>query len=301
MIPSADHPTVSYIVITMNRPHDLAVCLDSLRKQNFESAETIVVDNNSSDDTVAILHRDYPEVRVLALKENRGVSGGRNAGVQYARGEICIFIDDDAWFVDPDAGRHTVDYFEADPKLVCVGYTIHDSRSGIEESKSIPRRDKRRLTEDYDTTYFCGAGFALRRQPFLDVGMFWEPLVYGSQEIDISYRFLNQGWRLIHTASITVVHKSSPLARPSGQWVYFNTRDRPWVAIRNLPWPAIMTTTVLWWLNTFLVALRGGQISRYFAGIRDSVAGFGTAWQGRQRILPSTVETLSRLSGRFWY
>ena len=301
MTASAENPTVSYIVITMNRPHDLAVCLESLRKQTFESAETIVVDNNSTDDTLAILERDFPEVRVLALKENRGVSGGRNAGVQFARGEICIFIDDDAWFVHPDAARQTVDYFNAVPKLVCVGYTIHDSRTGVEEAKSIPRRDKLRLTEDYEATYFCGAGFALRRQPFIDVGMFWEPLVYGSQEIDVSYRFLDQGWRLIHTASITVIHKSSPIARPSGQWVYFNTRDRPWVAVRNLPWLAVLTTTILWWLNTFLVALRGGQLGRYFDGIRDCLAGFGIAWRGRKCILSSSAEILARLSGRFWY
>lgn len=294
-------PIVSYIVITMNRPHDLAICLDSLRRQTFPSAEIIVVDNCSTDDTLEILARDFAEVRVAALKENRGVSGGRNAGVEVARGEICIFIDDDAWFVDSTAAEKTVDYFNADPNLVCVGFTIHDSNTGVEEMKSIPRRDKKHISADYETTYFCGAGFALRRQPFVDVGMFWDPLVYGSQEIDVSYRFLESGWRLIHSGSIVVKHKSSPLARPSGQWVYFNARDRPWVALRNLPWSAVVSTTVLWWSNAFLMAWRGGELNRFWSGVRDSVLGFRRAIKNRKPIQKATAVQLRRLSGRYWY
>ncbi|MBX9654868.1 glycosyltransferase [bacterium] len=294
-------PIVSYIVITMNRPHDLAICLESLRRQSFPSSEIIVVDNCSTDDTLEILARDFSDVRVVALKENRGVSGGRNAGVEIARGEICIFIDDDAWFAEPAAAAKTVAYFDADQSLACVAYTIHDSKSGVEEMKSIPRRDKKRISEDYETTYFCGAGFALRRRPFVDVGMFWDPLVYGSQEIDVSYRFLESGWKLIHSASIVVKHKSSPLARPSGQWVYFNARDRPWVALRNLPWSAVVTTTVLWWLNAFLVAWRGGELNRFAAGVRDSVRGVRMALKERKRIQKKTVLRLQRLSGRYWF
>jgi len=294
-------PRVSYIVITMNRPHDLAVCLESLRRQTFPSFEIIVVDNCSTDDTLEILARDFADVRVVALKENRGVSGGRNAGVEQSRGDICIFIDDDAWFPDPQAGEKTVAYFDRDPSLVCVAYTIHASMTGIEEMKSIPRRDKKRISEDYETTYFCGAGFALRRQPFVDVGMFWEPLVYGSQEIDVSYRFLEKDLRLVHSASIVVKHKSSPIARPSGQWVYFNTRDRPWVAFRNLPWGAVLTTTLLWWLNTFWVACKGRQLDRFWSGLRDSVAGFRIVLKDRKPIKKKTIQSLHQLSGRYWY
>jgi GT2 family glycosyltransferase len=285
----------------MNRPHDLAICLDSLRRQSFHPAEIIVVDNCSTDDTLEILARDFSDVRVVALKENRGVSGGRNAGTEVARGDICIFIDDDAWFDDPTAAEKTVAYFNDDPKLVCVAFTIHDSKSGVEEMKSIPRRDKKRICADYETTYFCGAGFALRRQPFVEVGMFWEPLVYGSQEIDVSYRFLESEWKLIHSASIVVKHKSSPLARPSGQWVYFNTRDRPWVALRHLPWSAVLTTTVLWWLNTFWVAWRGRELNRFGAGVRDSLRGFRMALKDRKVIRRKSASRLQQLSGRYWY
>lgn len=294
-------PRVSFVVITMNRPGDLAECLRSVQAQQAVTAEIIVVDNCSTDDTLVVLARDFPEVRVVALPENRGVSGGRNAGVQVAQGDVCIFIDDDARFPSEQAAERTLAYFDREPDLACVAFTIRESATGIEEMKSIPRRDKRRIDSDYEATYFCGAGFAVRRVPYVDLGMFWEPLVYGSQEIDLAYRFLDADWRIIHSACIEVIHKSSPTARPSGQWVYFNTRDRPWVAVRNLPWRAVASTTLLWWSNTALVALRTGHVRRWGQGIWDCLVGLGPVVKSRRLIRRKTIRELARLSGRYWY
>jgi GT2 family glycosyltransferase len=298
--PSAD-PEVSYVVITFNRPVDLAVCLRSLQEQTFREKEIIVVDNASTDDTRAMLARDFPDVRVVALPENRGVSGGRNAGTVSARGEICIYIDDDAWLVDPEATSTIVGYFRDDSRLACLALTIVSSHTGEEEMKSIPRRDKARLLHDYPTTYFCGCGHAFRRRAFLEAGMYWDPLVYGSQEIDLGYRLLERGDLLLHTSRVSVIHKSTPTARPSGQWVYFNTRDRPWVAARHLPWLAVASTTLLWWGHAGWVAFRTNQLGRFFLGIRDSLLGLGKAIRGRKRLSANTIRQLHKLSGRLWY
>lgn len=292
---------VSFVIITHNRSTDLAECLRSCQSQEWPDKEIVVVDNKSTDDTLGMLAREFREVRVVALEENQGVSGGRNAGILEATGEICIQIDDDAVFVGTNVARRVSTYFESDDRLACVGFTILDAVSGEEETKSIPRRDKRSTASDYSASYFCGAGFAVRRRTFLDLDMFWAPLVYGSQEIDLSYRILDGGWRIVHSAEVEVLHKSVQTGRPSGQWVYYNTRDRPWVAVRNLPWRCVVTTTVSWWGNTLVASVRRGEIGSFVRGVWDCIVGLPSVIANRRVIGGPTARLLRELSGRYWY
>ncbi|MFO0947781.1 MAG: glycosyltransferase [Planctomycetota bacterium] len=294
-------PLVSYIVITMNRRDEIGACLDNLVAQDYPRQEWIVVDNGSSDGTGELVRQRYPRMKLVALAENQGVSGGRNRGAEVATGDILVFIDDDALFVDPRASVRAVDYFRENESLACVGFKILDARTGLEESKSIPRADKQSLEHDYETTYFCGAGFALRARMFREAGMFWEPLKYGGQELDLSYRFLDLGYTILHSASIEVLHHSTPTARPEGQWVYFNARDRSWVAVRNLPWIYVATTSIAWWANTALVAVRERKIRHFLKGIGDGLRGLPRAYRGRRCISRSTRRTLKSLSGRLAY
>lgn len=289
------------MVITHNRADQLCDCLRSCLAQEWPNREVIVVDNASTDRTRELVQQDFPQVRLIGLDGNRGVSGGRNEGIRVATGEVCIQIDDDATFVGTDAAAQTVRYFATDARLACVGYTIRDVTTNEEEKKSIPRRDKRSLGVDFEATYFCGAGFAVRRQAFLDAGMFWETLVYGSQELDLSYRWLDHGWRILHSARVNVLHKSSPTARPMGQWVYFNTRDRPWVAARHLPWRCVFSTTALWWSNTLWTGLKRREVRPFLQGVRDCIVGFRRALKGRRVIGASVARRLRDLSGRYWY
>lgn len=293
-------PKLSIIVITMNRSAELAQCLANLQRLDDPGREIIVVDNRSTDDTRAMVARDFPEVRLVPLGTNQGVSGGRNRGAEVARGEVCVFLDDDAEFLDQNALTRIERYFERDQRLACLGFTILDP-SGQEEAKSIPRVDKRPPSLDYPATYFCGAGFAVRRRPFIELGMFWEPLVYGGQELDLSYRILDQGYSILHSTEVRVLHKSSQTARPNGQWVYFNARDRGWVAARNLPWRYVVTTTCAWWAYTAWVAARRAQWRHFARGVWDACLGFPSAIRTRRRIGSATLRTLTSLSGRTYY
>ena len=54
-----------------------------------------MVDNASSDGSVSVLHSEYPEVRVLGLPTNRGYSGGSNAGIGAARGQVLVMLNND--------------------------------------------------------------------------------------------------------------------------------------------------------------------------------------------------------------
>ena len=86
---------VSVIIPTFNRGYCLAETLHSVLIQN--GFELIVVDDGSTDDTQNVL-QSFPDIRVIHLPENRGVSYARNRGIEEAQGALICFLDsDDLW------------------------------------------------------------------------------------------------------------------------------------------------------------------------------------------------------------
>ena len=92
-----DHlqPTISVVVPCWNGEQFLASCLNSLLDQTLPKRdyEVILVDNNSSDNTLSIA-RQYPDIRIIQEKQ-RGAYAARNTGIKIARGEIIAFTDSD--------------------------------------------------------------------------------------------------------------------------------------------------------------------------------------------------------------
>lgn len=90
------NPFFSVVITTYNRSLIVRRCLDSCLAQSWSDFEVIVVDDGSSDDTVASLagHPD-PRLRVVAHEQNRGINPARFSGVAAARGEWIVVIDSD--------------------------------------------------------------------------------------------------------------------------------------------------------------------------------------------------------------
>ncbi|HPO15799.1 MAG TPA: glycosyltransferase family 2 protein [Candidatus Hydrogenedentes bacterium] len=88
-------PTVSIIIPTWNRCDLVAECLRSLEKQTFRDVEIIVVDDGSTDDTVEVLHWDFPQAKVIQRSKNQGFAVAVNAGIRQARGEWIFLLNND--------------------------------------------------------------------------------------------------------------------------------------------------------------------------------------------------------------
>ena len=88
-------PLVSVVIVTWNGRQYLEACLSAVAAQEGVNAETILVDNASTDGTVAFVRERFPGVRVVAMSENRGFAGGNNAGVREARGRLVALLNND--------------------------------------------------------------------------------------------------------------------------------------------------------------------------------------------------------------
>ena len=88
-------PEIAVVVVNWNGAHLLRTCLGSLRRQTFADFETILVDNGSTDDSLELVAREFPEVRVLPLTENLGLAGGTNAGIGITDAPIIATLNND--------------------------------------------------------------------------------------------------------------------------------------------------------------------------------------------------------------
>jgi len=294
-------PLVSFLILTMNRSRELIECLESLFKQDYLSFEVIVVDNASSDDTLKVVASKFPQVRLNALPENLGAASGRNEAFAMARGEICVLIDDDAVLPDKDATQRIVEYFNNEPQLGVLSLNVKNFFTNTVDIKSIPRRDKRILTEDYRCTYFCGAGVAFRREAFEQSGGFWGKLFIYAEELELSYRILDKGFLMLHSVGIDVLHKESPEARPKDRYFRYSTRNRVWIAVRNLPLLNVFTMSLAWILKNGWISLRSGSFRAFLSGLKEMALGLGSVWKIRQVLKPETLAILRQYSGRLWY
>ena len=75
-------PTSSIVIVSWNGRQYLEPCLNAVAAQQGVYAETILVDNGSTDGTAAFVRERFPWVRLVALNQNRGFAGGNNAGAR---------------------------------------------------------------------------------------------------------------------------------------------------------------------------------------------------------------------------
>ncbi|MEO5865962.1 MAG: glycosyltransferase [Sphingomonas sp.] len=117
----SDSPTVSVIMAVYNGASMIRQTLDSLREQTFPDFELVVVDDCSTDDTLAVLRGETdPRFRVIAADANQGVVLARNLAAAAARGRYIAALDHDD-LCHPDRLARQVAYLDAHPEIALLG------------------------------------------------------------------------------------------------------------------------------------------------------------------------------------
>ena len=100
-------PLTSIIIPNYNGLRFLTPCLDALRAQSYprEHTEIILVDDASTDSSVAFVAEHYPEVKIVQLARNSGLAVGCNAGARAAAGELLVMLNNDTEVGAGLAGR----------------------------------------------------------------------------------------------------------------------------------------------------------------------------------------------------
>ncbi|MFH1371532.1 MAG: glycosyltransferase [Planctomycetota bacterium] len=292
--------SISLVLVTRNRCDELKKTLISLKKQDAEF-ELILVDNGSDDESLEIVREYWPNAVTIQFCENKGVCVGRNKGLKAATGDIIVFLDDDASFRDSDAISRMVKKFQENQDLGILATSSYLTSSGQPEYAAIPRKDKKIFENDCPSSYFCGVGFALRRELIAKTGNFFEGYFYSCEEIDLSWRAIECGYQIIWTADIVVLHRRSLLERAPGRWIYSNARNRVWLAMRHLPWRYVVSYAVTWWGFLFVKSIMSFSVPVFFRGVVDCITGSSAILKERNVLSNSTLKIIRSCSGRLLY
>jgi len=203
--------------------------------------------------------------KYLRSEQNLGVPGGRDFAFKAVGGDLVGFLDDDAE-LRGDLQR-IVDEFAADPELGAVALRLVDEH-GETSRRHVPRAGHSDPALSGEVTYFLGGACVLRRQAYEQVGGYFVELFYGHEEIELSWRLIDAGWRIRYLADVEVFHPRTEISRHADGWA-LTGRNRVWIARRSLPWPVAISHVVFWLFLGTVRAPKGECRRSYLRGWRS--------------------------------
>ncbi|WP_248929432.1 glycosyltransferase family 2 protein [Paenibacillus hamazuiensis] len=248
-------PRVSIVMLCWNRKDDVRESLERIREIEYGNLEIIVVDNGSTDGTLEMLDQQFQEVKVIRMYKNMGIEA-YNIGFENASGEYMIIIDDDS-FPAKDSVRLMVDKFEKDPRLGVVAFDVrnfynYDDVSKMEENRKEVHSPI--VNNDY-LMAFNGAGAGVRRSVFKLAGYYPEEFFLYNNELDVSFRIFDLGYKIESFAEIVAYHKFSPKNRSSWRAPYYYTRNAFWIVWKNYPAGTAIIRTISLVYNCLFASL----------------------------------------------
>jgi GT2 family glycosyltransferase len=289
-------PRFSVLVLNWNGRDLLDGCLASLRQQTFRDFETILVDNGSSDGSADLVRRDFPEVRLVELRENTGFCGGNNEALRVSTGELVVLLNNDAELdagflsaMDDAAGhekapRETKADDAADPErafgmfAACVRMfdrrDVFDSTGllvypdGICRSRGWLEDDRGQYDEAAEVLCPNGCAAVYRRTMIDEVGFFDDAYFAYLEDLDLGLRGQLRGWRCQYVPAAVAFHKKSMTSGYHSAFKAFLVeRNRIWNAVKLLPL-RLLVLSPLWTIARYVVqgyaAASGKGMSSHF-------------------------------------
>jgi GT2 family glycosyltransferase len=271
------------VVATRNRWHRLR---ESLPRH---TGPVILVDNGSTDGTVAEVREHFPHIEVLAQPVNRGAVA-RNIGVARARTPYVAFADDDSWWA-PGALATAAELFDRHPRLALLaGRILVGPEQRLDATCRLMAASPLGTAADLpgpSVLGFLACGALLRRNAFLQAGGFDEVVFFFGEEERLALDLAAAGWGLAYAEQIVAHHHPQPAAGSRAGRAALASRNRLLTAVLRRPWPRVGRI-----LCTELGKGRPG-----WRGAASAVPRLPGALRQRQR-LPAEVEAARRALDR---
>jgi GT2 family glycosyltransferase len=224
---------LSVIIVNYNVRHFLEQCLYSVQKAIASlQAEVIVVDNNSSDNSINYLQPKFSSVVFLVNNENAGFAKACNQGLKLAKGKYILFLNPDT-IVPEDCFQKCLGFFDSHPDAGALGIKMLDgSGHFLKESKrsfpspmtslfklfGLARLFPRSKTfskyhlgyldenKNHEVDVLAGAFLMVRKEVLDKVGGFDEIFFMYGEDVDLSYRIQKSGYKNYYFSGSSVIH-----------------------------------------------------------------------------------------------
>ncbi len=281
---SSIKPDVSVIIVNHNAGDYLRPCVESLLGQTLINFECILIDNGSSDGSLATLPELDARFTIIKAGENLGFAVANNRAAERMSADWIALLNPDA-FARPDWLEEGLAARSCLPNTAMVGSTQilaleperFDGLGDEYHAFGIAWRAGfgKPVEEIFDRETFgpCGAGAFYDREVFLALGGFDESFFCYHEDVDLAFRMRLAGYRCVQSASAIIDHVSSAISgRASDFAVYHGTRNRIWTFFNNMPGPLLVLLAVPHILANlaflFVSLFRKGRFRPTFRGMR---------------------------------
>jgi GT2 family glycosyltransferase len=235
-------PRVAVIIVVWNGRDDTLECLDSLRADTYANKEIIIVDNGSTDDSVAAIRAAFPEVNILRTGRNLGFTGGNNVGIRSAqsKGADYVFLLNNDTTVEPAALSELVAAAEAEQRLGLLAPVIHYfdppravwfAGSNIDLIRATAYHNSalapERTSLPYETPWISGCAMLLRTALAIELKGFDDRYYLSWEDVDLSLRVSRAGRGVGVVPAARIYHKGGRSGdRLPGSRHYYAARNR---------------------------------------------------------------------------
>ncbi len=224
---------ISIVIVNYNVQFFLRQCLNSIFKSSGGlELEVIVIDNASTDESCAMLIENFPHVRLIQNKENLGFSAANNQAIEFIRGEYTLILNPDT-LLSEDTLFACFQYMTANPSVGAMGVKMLDGAGNFHKeskrgypsmwaslcrmsglytlfpkSKTFNGYYQGHIQEDQiaETEVLCGAFMFMPSKVFKELDGFDEAFFMYGEDIDLSYRIANSGYKLMYYPLSSIIH-----------------------------------------------------------------------------------------------
>ncbi len=246
---------LSVVILNWNGKHLLEEYLPSVVKYSL-GYEVVVADNGSDDDSVEMIKKKFPTVRIIALDKNYGFTGGYNRALSQIDSDFFVLLNDDV-LVTHNWIKPVLNLMLSDEKIaVCqpklLSYTQKDmfeyagAAGGYIDYLGYPfcagrvfnhlEKDLNQYDQVREIFWASGAAMFVRSDVFRQLGGLDEDFFAHMEEIDFCWRAKNKGYKIMYCPDSEVFHLGAgTLKKTSSRKTFLNFRNNLLLLYKNLP------------------------------------------------------------------
>lgn len=222
---------ISVIIVSWNTRELTLRCLQSVCRHFQGEFEIILVDNASSDDTLAAVKEQFPLVEIIANDRNRGYAQANNQAIHRVRGDLVLLLNSDCQITTAGSDQELTRYFSVHPECGVAGALLFLPNGDLQTGKRVfntaarvfltqicffdALRNKKppSSSEAYETDYVDGAFLCARKELFQQVGLLDESFFMYAEDMEWCARVKARGWAIRVLPTLAVVHHHAQSAK----------------------------------------------------------------------------------------
>jgi hypothetical protein len=225
---------VSIIIVNHNAQKFLRETLKSVSSQKGVVVETVVVDNNSTDNSKEMVKKEFPTVRWVQRDSSLGFSAGNNTGLAYSHADTVLFLNPDVTFVVPSDLKKCLDKLKSDKTIGALTARVNLALTGgidatchrgfptpwasfthfVGLSKLFPNtpffnqytKNYLGYTKEHEIDAIGGMFMLMRRSVGEEIGWWDEDYPLYGEDLDLCYRLYESGYCNLYWPAVTVLH-----------------------------------------------------------------------------------------------